>query len=75
MKNKKAEKVIERLREENETFRVRILGDKQNEENAFAIFLHCKDGFGSTEKGTYWGISKKTIELLKEAEIKFKILK
>ena len=75
VKNKKAEEVIRRLQEENEIFRIRIIGDRKNEENAFAIFLNCKDGFGSSEKSTYWGISKKTIELLKEAEIKFKILK
>ncbi len=75
MKNKKAEAVIKRLQEANETFAIKILGDEQNKIDGFSIFINCNDDFGSSEKGVYWGITKKTIELLKEAEIKFKILK
>lgn len=74
MKNKKAEEVIKRLQEETETFRIKILGDEKNKENAFAILLNCREGFSSINKNEYFPINKKVIELFKEAEIKFKVL-
>ena len=75
MRNKKAEEVIKRLEKENETFSIRILGDKENKDNAFTILMNCKEGFNAFGKEDYAPINKKTIELLKKAEIKFKILK
>ncbi len=75
MTNNKVEEVIARLIEENETFTIEVLGDEKNKNNGFGILIHCKDEFSSSAKEIYHGISKKTIELLKEAEIKFKIIK
>lgn len=74
MKNKKAEEVIKKLEEETRHFVIKVLGDKENKVYAFAILMHSEQGFGGTEKEIYSGISKETIDLLNEAEIKFKIL-
>ena len=75
MKNKKAEEVIKKLKEENETFTIEVIGDRENEINAFSILINCKEPFGSFgKKNNYGPISKKTIALLNEAEIKYKII-
>lgn len=78
MKNKKAEEVIKRLtqiEEENRTCAIEICGDEQNKLDGFSIIMHNKEGFSSFGKNEYCGISKQTINLLDEAEIKYKILK
>lgn len=72
--NKDAEKVLKRLRKQNKTYTIRISGDEENKVNSFAILMDSGQGFTSAEKETYYGITKKTIDLLKEAKIKFKIL-
>lgn len=74
MVNKKAKAVIKRLMEESRTYNIKVLGDEQNQVDAFSILMHGKDGFGSTKKKEYWGLTKTTIDLLNEAEIKFKVL-
>lgn len=74
MKNKKVKEVIKRLQEENRCCTIQILGSKGNKIDAFSILLNSGQGFMSTEKEVYRGITKKTIALLKEAEIKFKTL-
>ena len=74
MKNKKAEAVIKRLQEVNQTFTIKVLGDAENKVNAFTITSECQP-FSSFRKNEYCGIQKNTIKLLEEAEIKFKILK
>jgi len=73
MKNKKAEAVIKRIEEASKTFRIKVLGDKQNKVYAFTILtgIQVVRTFG---KDGYAGISHLTINFLKEAEIKFKIL-
>lgn len=74
MKNTKAKEVIKRLEEENKWYTIQVLGNEENKNNAFAILLNSGQGFNSTDKEVYHGINKKTIALLKEAEIKFKVL-
>ena len=74
MKNKKAEEVIKRIQEVNQTFTIKVLGDAENKVNAFTITSECQQ-FSSFRKNEYRGIQKNTIKLLEEAEIKFKILK
>lgn len=73
MKNKKAEAIIKRLQEANKTFRIKVLGDEKNKVYAFSILSECQQ-FSSFHKNEYCWIKKGTIKLLKEAEIKFKIL-
>lgn len=75
MKNKQAEKVINKLRKNTETFSIEILGDKENQEYAFEILVLIGQVFTGVKYNRYYGISKGAIELLKEAKIKFKILK
>ncbi len=74
MKNKKAEKVIKRLQEENKTYHIQILGDEKNKEYAFSILMNFGEGFNAFKKDNYSPISKKVIALLDEAEIKYKVL-
>ena len=74
MVNEKAKKVIERLQkmeEECRTCAIKILGDEENKVDGFAILLHNKEGFSSFGKNEFCGISKKTLALLDEAEIKY----
>ncbi len=73
MKNKKAEAVIKSLEEANETFTIKVLGDEQNKIYALSILMKSQD-FRSFKKNEYVGIHLIIINLLKEAEIKFKIL-
>ena len=73
MKNKKAEAVIKRLQDANKTERIKILGDEQNREYAFSIFMQSQNVI-SYVKDEYIVITENTINLLKEAEIKFKII-
>lgn len=70
----KAEEVIKRLDKENRTYSIKILGNKKNQENAFAILL-SSTSFHGTAENVYHGIPQKTIDLLKEAEIDFKLRK
>lgn len=75
MINEKAKKVIERLQkieEDNRTCAIKILGDEENKLNAFTILLHSKEGFSSFSKNEYYGVSKQTLALFDEAEIKYK---
>lgn len=74
MKNKKAEEIIERLQEVNNTCAIKILGDKENKVYAFSIIASCQ-GFSSYNVNEYYGIKKNTLDLLNEGKIKYKILK
>ncbi len=69
----KYEQVIRRLEKENRVYSIKVLGDKKNKENAFGILLHTR--FTGTAEDEFHGIKKKYIDLLTEAEIKFKILR
>lgn len=71
--NLKAKAVIKRLREKNKTFNIKLLGDRENELDAFAIMVESNKQF-SEDEGIYKGLTKKTIALLKEAEIKFEVV-
>lgn len=77
MKNKKAEKVIERLQKnfekENKVFTIQMLGDKVNKLNGFSILMYA-DSWSATEKEIYHGIKQSTLDLLNEAEIEYKLL-
>ena len=74
MVNKKAKEVIARLEKEaDENWNtIQILGDEENQVNAFGILMNSQR-FSGTSKNLYHGITVKTINLLKEAEIDFKI--
>ena len=74
MKNKKAEEVIKRLEEENKTYTIQIVGDKKNKSNGFYILMTTQ-AMSCGPNETFGPIKKSTLALLKEAEIKFKILK
>ena len=73
MINKKAEAVIKRLEEANKTFVIEILGDEQNREYAFSILMESQNIISYVKEKSV-GVTQNTIKLLKEAEIKFKIL-
>lgn len=74
MKNKKAEEVINRIMEENKVRSIKILGDEENKDYAFKIILTGNSVIADKEE-TYHGIKNKTIDLLKEADIKFQEIK
>ena len=69
----KADEVIKRLQEENRTYRIQISGTEKNKVNGFSVLMNSQ-AFGSLEKEIYCGITKKTMALLDEAEIKYEIL-
>lgn len=68
----KFKQVMKRLEEEDRSYSIRLLGDKKNKLNGFSILMHTR--ISSDKEHDYHGISKKFVDLLKEAEIKFKIL-
>lgn len=69
----KAEKIIKRLDERNRLFSIQLLGNKKNKEYGFGILLKS-GGFSGEANEIYHGINISVIELLREAEIEFKIL-
>ena len=69
----KADEVIKRLQEENRTYRIQITGDEENKDNAFGILMNTQAILAIKDEG-YTGIKKSTLDLLDEAEIKYKIL-
>ena len=73
MINKKAEKIIKRLQEGNRTYSIQLLGDRKNKEYGFSILMNL-GGFFGEENEIYRGININAIDLLKEAEIKFKMI-
>lgn len=73
MVNKKAQTVIKRLEEENRTYTIKILGDEDNKAKGFYILMLTQQTT-SIKENVFHGIKKKTLELLKEAEIKFKVI-
>ena len=73
MKNKKAEAVIKRLQDGNKLYSIQILGDRANKDYAFGILLNVGE-FVAEKNEVFHGLSINTIELLKEAEIKFKVI-
>ncbi len=75
MINEKAKKVIERLQkieEDNRTCAIKIIDNKENKIHALTILLHNREGFSSFGKDEYCGVSKQTLALFDEAEIKYK---
>ncbi len=73
MTNKKAEEIIERLKEKNKTVSIKFTGDEENKVYGFSLLMESQNRIDCIGKG-YHGITKETIELLEEAEIKFEIL-
>lgn len=69
----KAEKVIKRLEEKTKTFSVKLLGNEKNKENGFHI-MALNQRVDYEEKDMFHGINQDTIDLLKEADIDFKII-
>ena len=74
MKNKDAEKVMVRILEENRGYTIQIIGDKENKDSGFYIMMTTQPTF-SNKKEVFHGITKKTLVLLDEAKIKYKIIK
>lgn len=72
--DKKVERVIERLKEENKAHRIKILGDKENKANAFAILAHSNIVVKCLEEDKYNGLDKRTLNSLEEAGIEFEVL-
>ncbi len=69
----KFKQVMKRLEDGNRTYSIKLLGSKKNKLNGFSILLHTR--FTATKEDEYHRISQKFIDLLTEAEIKFKVLK
>ncbi len=69
----KADEVIKRITKDNEVFTIKLLGSEKNKSNAFYILINTQQTI-STEKNIFHLIEKSTLDLLDEAEIKYKIL-
>ncbi len=70
----KADDVINRLEEETRTFHIKLTGNKKNRAQAFEIIL-LSQAFSSTSLNAFHGIKRKTLKVLREAEIELKIMR
>lgn len=66
--------VMDKIRREIEVHSIKILGDRQDRSDAFYILMNTQS-ISSDNLDIYHGVRNSTIELLKDAEIKFEILK
>jgi len=66
-------KVLDRLEKGDKTYTIQFTGDEENNINGISILLHTP-GFSCRKKNIYFGLPKKTIDLLTEAKIDFNIL-
>lgn len=65
--------VMDKIKKETEDYSIQILGSRKDQEDAFYILMNTQHLI-SDKKNVYHGIKNSTLELLKNAEIKFKIL-
>ena len=70
----KAEKIIAELKKKRKVHSIKLIGNKKNKADGFYIMI-LNQPITSTEKNIFHGVSENTIKLLKEAEIKFEVLK
>ena len=73
MVSQKAVEVLNRLIEQNKKYNIKILGDEANKEYAIGILMETEE-LRHIGIDTYSLVSKKAIDLLKEAEIEFEIV-
>jgi len=69
----KADEVIKRIDEQNKCYSLEILGTRKEKADGFYILMNTQQ-LVSDEKDTFHLIKKSTLDLLDEAEIKYKIL-
>ena len=65
--------VLDEIKKKNEVHSIQILGNEKDKDDAFYILMNTQHLFSDKEE-VFHGITNSTIELLKEAEIEFKIL-
>ena len=74
----KADKVIRKIQEKNRTYQIQLTGKEENEVNGFYILMISQSlgcFKGDKDESIYYGIKRETLDLLKEAGIKYKIEK
>lgn len=72
--NKKVQKVIDGLSKKYDTHKVKVLGGREDQKNAFAILMRCGHTFSSTKENEYFGLTNETMDAFKEAGIKFRVI-
>ena len=65
--------VMDKIKEEIQVYTIQILGTKKDKDDAFYILMNTQNLF-SDKKEIFHGIKNSTLKLLKEAELKFRIL-
>jgi len=65
--------VMDKIKKEVEAHTIQILGSEKDKDDAFYILMNTQQSMVSGHE-IYHGIKNSTLELLKNAEIKFKIL-
>lgn len=65
--------VLDKVHSMNKVYSIQILGDEKDKSEAFYILMNTQHLF-SDAKDTFHGIKKETLDMLEDAEIKFKIL-
>ncbi len=68
----KADEIIKRIQEKNKIYSIQVLGDEKNKSQGFYILMNTQS-LTCTGKETFHYIKKSTLDLLDEAEIKYKI--
>ena len=71
-KGHKRQSVLDKIRKENETFIIKIIGNKQDKVDAFTIITNTQSVY--SDRIGYHGIKRSTMDLLEKAEIKVKII-
>ncbi len=75
MNRKKYKEIMKMLKERNRTYVIKFTGNRAEKIAGFSIIMNSnKDLICSSKRNIFHHISKETIDLLNEAEIKFKII-
>jgi len=66
--------VLDRIEKETKVFTIKVFGSEKDKDDAFYILMNTQHLVGDKDE-IFHGIKQKTLDLLDEAEIKYKIIK